>query len=137
MSIEDKKQDVIKRLSYFDSWEERYKQILHFGKKLPPMDESLKTEDRLVKGCLSRVWLAPEMIEGRLHFHADSDAAITKGIIALLLKVYSGETPADIVELDASFLEQVGITDHLSMNRRNGLVNMLGMIKLYAGQELK
>lgn len=135
-SIDNKKADVLKRLQGLESWEERYKQILFFGKKLPPMDEEKKIPANLVRGCLSKVWLSYQVIDGKVHYQADSEAAITKGIIALLLRVYSGELPQDILALDPEFLKEVGISDHLSMNRRNGLVNMVKLIMDYARENL-
>lgn len=131
-SIIQKRDDVIKRLSYFESWEDRFKQILSYGKKLDPMDEALKNNENQVKGCLSKVWLSYDFKDGKVYFKADSDAAITKGIIALLVNVYSGETPEQIIALKPDFLKDVGITEHLSMNRRNGLANMCQLIDRYA-----
>jgi len=132
MSVEERKNDIVKRLSHFSSWEDRYRQILHYGKKLEPLQEEFKTEEKLVRGCLSKVWLHHELRDGKVFYSADSDAAITKGIIALLVNVYSGGTPEEILGLSTDFLKEVGVTDHLSMNRRNGLVNMCKLIHLYA-----
>lgn len=137
MAIQDKKQIVISQFDNLETWEDKYRQIIHFGKKLPLMDEKLKTDDTLVKGCMSKVWLYHRYEDGLIHFEADSEAAITKGIIALLVAVYSANTPEDILALKPEFLGEIGITDHLSMNRRNGLVNMCKLITVYALAHIK
>lgn len=131
--IEKRKEYILKMFKSFDNWEDKYTQLIAFGKKLDPMDESQKTDDILVRGCVSRVWLICEELEdGKLAFLADSDAAITKGLIAILVYVYSHCVPDDIISHPPTFLEEVGIIEHLSMNRSNGLVNMVKTIKEFA-----
>jgi len=132
MSIDKKTTEVIQEFAQLDSWEAKYKKLIEFGKKLGPIDARFKLDKFLVKGCQSQVWLAPEMREKSLHFFADSDALIVKGIVSLLVYVYSGEAPEDILNDKGDFLSEIGITNHLSMNRSNGLSSMMKSIKLYA-----
>lgn len=132
MTIEEKKDLVIKKLTSFTDWEDRYRQILSYAKKLPLMNDQLKTDEFLVKGCQSKVWLWYEFNQGKVIFLADSDGIITKGIIGLLVYVYSGQTPQEILSTPFDFLKEVGITEHLSSNRRNGLANMCKLIQTYA-----
>lgn len=116
----------------FSQWEERYKHLIDLGKKMPPMDESLKTESNKVKGCQSQVWLHADFNDGKIIFSADSDASITKGIVALLVFVYSDSTPDEILMTKPTFLEELGLREHLSMSRANGLNSMLKQITFYA-----
>ena len=129
MTLEEAKQQVIEDFSMFDEWLDKYEYIIELGKNLQEYPESLKTEDRLIKGCQSRVWLDWEEREGRLFFRADSDAIITKGIISLLISVYSGRTPQEIAGDDFGFISEIGLKENLSPTRSNGLVSMIETIK--------
>jgi len=130
--IEQRKQELIMELTAISDKDERLRYIIQQGKSLPVMDASLKIDPFLVKGCISRAWLAPQRRDSTIVFHADSEAMIVKGIIAILLRVYNHATPDEVLMTDADFLTDVGVTDHLSMNRRNGLSNILKMMKTYA-----
>ena len=132
MSLEEKKQQILDDFSQFDEWLDKYEYLIELGKGLEPFPEEKKTEERLIKGCQSRVWLDCEMRDGRLWFTADSDAIITKGIISLLIDVYSGCTPEEIAGDDFAFLEEIGLGENLSPTRANGLVSMIQTIKGYA-----
>lgn len=116
----------------FSEWEARYKHLIELGKKMPPMKEEFKTEENKVKGCQSQVWLHAELIGDRVHFSADSDASIVKGIVALLVYVYSDSTPDQILMTKPTFLEDIGLREHLSMSRANGLSAMVKQISFYA-----
>jgi len=131
-NIEAKEQEIIEEFSLFDDWMDKYEHIIGLGKELPLIDEDLKTDDLLIKGCQSRVWLHAKMEDGKVIFTADSDAIITKGIINLLIRVLSGEKPDDIVNADMTFIDQIGLKEHLSPTRSNGLVSMVKQMKLYA-----
>ena len=133
MTIETK-QSIDQLMGRFDgkkSWEERYSEIVKMGRELPAMADSDKTENNRIKGCLSQVWLTAKLDDGKVYFSADSDALIVKGIIALLVNALSGMTPQEIVQTDFGFLDQIGLRQHLSMNRSNGLTSMLKQLKLY------
>jgi len=129
ISLEDKKQEIVEEFGMFEGWMDRYEYIIDLGKNLDAYPEERRTEDRLIKGCQSRVWLDWELRDGRLWFAADSDALITKGIIALLLDVYSGRTAEEIAADDFAFLEEIGLRENLSPTRANGLVSMIGTIR--------
>jgi cysteine desulfuration protein SufE len=129
MTLEEKKQQVIEDFSLYDEWLDKYEYLIELGKSLAPFPERKKTEDRLIKGCQSRVWLDSELREGRLYFSADSDAIITKGIISLLIDVYSGRTPEEIAADDFGFVADIGLKENLSPTRANGLVSMIETIK--------
>lgn len=116
----------------FDEWLDKYEYLIDLGKNLEAYPEEARTEDRLIKGCQSRVWLDSRMEDGRLYFTADSDAIITKGIISLLISVYSGRTPAEIAASDFSFIDRIGLKENLSPTRANGLVSMIETIKTKA-----
>ncbi|MFW7379975.1 MAG: SufE family protein [Oligoflexus sp.] len=132
MNISQRKEELINELKSISDKDERLRYIIEQGKAMPAMDPSLKIEPFMVKGCISKAWLAPQKQGERIHFHADSEAMIVKGIIALLLRVYNDSTPDEIITTESDFLTTVGVTDHLSMNRRNGLSNILKMMKTYA-----
>lgn len=132
MSIENSIKEIESTFSQSKDWEDKYRQIIKYGKDLAEMKEELKVDKYKVKGCQSQVWLFPELKEGKVFFQADSDAMLVKGIISVLLKVYSGQTPDDILKHEPSFLNELGITQHLSMNRSNGLASMMKQIKMYA-----
>ena len=129
MTLEEKKQQVIEDFSLYDDWLDKYEYLIELGKSLAPFPEGKKTEDRLIKGCQSRVWLDSELREGRLYFSADSDAIITKGIISLLISVYSGRTREEIAADDFGFVAEIGLKENLSPTRANGLVSMINTIK--------
>ncbi len=129
MTLEEKKQEIIEEFSLYDEWLDKYEYLIELGKNLEPFPEDKKTEDRLIKGCQSRVWLDSELRDGRLWFQADSDAVITKGIISLLIGVYSGRTAAEISADDFGFVREIGLKDNLSPTRANGLVSMIDRIK--------
>ena len=134
MTLEEKKQQVIEDFSLYDEWLDKYEYLIELGKGLEAFPEEKKTDDRLIKGCQSRVWLDAELREGRLYFTADSDAIITKGIISLLIGVYSGRTPAEIAADDFGFVAEIGLKDNLSPTRANGLASMIARIQEMAGQ---
>ena len=129
MTIEEKKQAVIDDFSMYDEWLDKYEYLIELGKSLEPFDEEKKTEDRLIKGCQSRVWLDSELRDSRLWFTADSDAIITKGIISLLIGVYSGATPEEIANDDFGFVGEIGLRDNLSPTRAGGLASMIDTLK--------
>ena len=128
-TLEEKKQSLIDDFSMYDDWLDKYEYLIELGKSLKSYPEESKTEDKLIEGCQSRVWLDWKMEDGKIYFIADSDAIITKGIISLLVGVYSGCTPREIAEDDFSFIEQLGLKENLSPTRSNGLVSMIATIK--------
>ena len=132
MSLEEKKQQVIEDFSLYEEWLDKYEYLIELGKGLDAFPEEKKTDDRLIKGCQSRVWLDAQLRDGRLYFQADSDAIITRGIISLLIGVYSGETPEAIAADDFGFVSEIGLKDNLSPTRANGLVSMIDTIKKLA-----
>ena len=131
-SIQERRDELVTAMAAKSNWEDRYRLLIKMGRELPEIPEAEKADQFLVKGCISRAWLIPELKDGRVFFRADSDAAIVKGIIALLVTVYSGATPEEILTTSPEFLKEVGISDHLSMNRRNGLMHFTKQIQLYA-----
>lgn len=136
MSLEESKQSIIDDFSMFDEWLDKYEYIIELGKNLDSFPENKKTDDRLIKGCQSRVWLDWEMKDGKLYFTADSDAIITKGIISLLISVYSGRSAEEIAGDDFSFLEELGLKENLSPTRANGLESMVETIKRAAKENV-
>ncbi len=134
MSLEETKQEIIDSFSMYDEWLDKYEYLIELGKNLEAYPEDKKTDEHLIKGCQSRVWLDAEIRDGKLWFVADSDAIITKGIISLLISVYSGRTPAEISADDFSFIEAIGLKENLSPTRANGLVSMISTIRQIAGQ---
>jgi cysteine desulfuration protein SufE len=132
MTIKEKEIALVDEFAMFDEWMDKYSYIIELGKEMPIIDEKHKDPQHLISGCQSRVWLYAELIDGKIKFTADSDAVITKGIVSLLLRIVSGEEPKTIVNTDFDFLEQIGLKDHLSPTRANGLVSMVKQIKLYA-----
>ena len=135
-TLEERKAAVIEEFSMFDEWLDKYEYLIELGKNLETFHEKQKTEDKLIKGCQSRVWLDYELKDGLLHFTADSDAIITKGIISLLISVYSDRTPAEIAADDFSFVESLGLKENLSPTRANGLVSMIETIRAAAQANL-
>ena len=134
MTLKEKIDQVVEDFSMYDEWLDKYEYLIELGKGLDAYPESSKTDDKLIKGCQSRVWLDWEMKDGRLYFSADSDAIITRGIISLLISVYSGRTPAEIAADDFSFIGEIGLKENLSPTRANGLVSMIATIKTAAAQ---
>lgn len=137
MTIEEKQQEIIDDFSIYEDWMEKYEYIIELGKDLPLIDERKKTDNRLIEGCQSRVWVDSEFKDGRMFFTADSDAIITKGIIALLIRVLDGETPENIVKTDLHFIPAIGLQEHLSPTRANGLLSMVKQLKMSALHVLK
>ena len=132
MSIQEKQQEIIDEFAIYDDWMDKYEYIIELGKSLPLIDEKYKTDDNIIKGCQSKVWLQGEENDGRIMFTADSDAILTKGIIAILIRAFSNQKPADILEANTDFIDEIGLKEHLSPTRANGLVSMIKQIKLYA-----
>lgn len=132
MTIEAIQSEIIEEFSLFEDWMQRYEYMIELGKSLPLIAEQYKTDDYLIKGCQSQVWLHADYQEGKVFFTADSDAIITKGIVALLVRVYSGHTPKEILAAKTDFIDQIGLKEHLSPTRANGLVSMLEQMKRYA-----
>lgn len=132
MTIKEIQQDIIEEFAMFDDWDDRYQYVIDLGKSLPLIDERYKTDENIIKGCQSKVWLHGEQSDGLLVFTADSDAILTKGIIAILIRVFSNRRPEEILEADTAFIDEIGLKDHLSPTRANGLVSMVKHIKMYA-----
>jgi cysteine desulfuration protein SufE len=132
MTIAKKEAELIEDFAIYDDWMEKYEYIIELGKDLPIIEDSLKTEDRIIKGCQSKVWMNAELKDGNVIFTADADAIIAKGIIALLIQVLSNEKPQDIIDADLSFIKQIGLQEHLSPTRSNGLVAMVKQMKMDA-----
>lgn len=132
MTIEAIQEELIDEFSMFDDWMQRYEYMIELGKSLPMIDEGLKTDDKLIKGCQSKVWLHSELVDGKVRFTADSDAIITKGIIAVLVRVFSDQKPQAILDANTDFIDEIGLKEHLSPTRANGLVSMIKQMKMYA-----
>lgn len=132
MEIEEAEQEIVDEFSVFDDWMGKYEHIIELGKSLPLIEFKYKTDERLIKGCQSKVWLHSELKNGKVIFTADSDAIITKGLVALVIRVLSGHTPDEIINARMDFIEQIGLKEHLSPTRANGLVNMIKQMKLDA-----
>jgi cysteine desulfuration protein SufE len=128
-SLQEQQAEVVEDFSMYDEWLDKYEYLIDLGRRLEPFPEELKTDDRLIKGCQSRVWLDTRAEDGRLYFRADSDAIITKGIISLLIGVYSGRTAAEIAADDFSFVDSLGLRENLSPTRANGLASMIETIR--------
>lgn len=124
--------EIIDEFAFLDDWMDKYQHIIDLGKSLPPLDEAQKTDENIVRGCQSQVWLVPSLEKSHVVFHADSDAFITKGLIALLVRVFSGHTPEEVLNADLTFIDQIGIREHLSPTRSNGLNAMVKKMKMYA-----
>lgn len=132
MKIKEIQDEIVDEFSMFDEWDERYQYVIDLGKTLPLVDEQYKTDENIIKGCQSKVWLHGEEKDGNVVFTADSDAILTKGIIAILIRVFSNQKPAAILEADTAFIDEIGLKEHLSPTRANGLVSMIKQIKMYA-----
>lgn len=131
-TLKEAEDEVVDSFSMYDEWLDKYEYLIDLGKNLAPYPDSSKTDDRLIKGCQSRVWLDYQMKDGKLWFTADSDAIITKGIISLLVSIYSGRTPEEIASSDFSFIEKIGLKENMSPTRANGLTSMIATIKAVA-----
>jgi cysteine desulfuration protein SufE len=132
MTIKEIQEEIIDEFSMFEDWMQRYEYIIELGKDLPTINEDFKTDDNLISGCQSKVWIHSEIKQDKLAFTADSDAILTKGIVALLLRVFNHQKPKDILDADLFFIDEIGLKEHLSPTRANGLVSMIKQIKLYA-----
>ena len=132
MTINEIQDEIIEEFSGFDDWMDKYQLLIDLGNEQEPLDEKYKTEQNLIDGCQSRVWLQADLVDGKIHFSAESDALIVKGIVALLIRVLSDQTPQDILDADLFFIEEIGLKEHLSPTRSNGLLAMVKQIKMYA-----
>ena len=132
MTLEEKQNEIIEEFAIYDDWMDKYEYIIELGKELPMIDPAKKTDDRLIEGCQSRVWLATDVKDGKMQFTADSDAIITKGIIGLLIRVLNNEDPKTIATADLHFIGDIGLQEHLSPTRANGLASMVQKMKLSA-----
>lgn len=132
MTIEEKQERIIREFELLGDWPERYKYIIKLGQKLPPLDDKYKVEENLVRGCQSQVWLTTDFEDGKVIFNADSDAAITKGLVALMVRFYSGESPETILMTNPEFIKKIDMQEHLSPTRSNGLASMVKQMKIYA-----
>ncbi len=132
MTIQEIQEEIIDEFSMFDDWMQRYEYIIELGKNLPLIKEEFKTDENLIKGCQSKVWLKGEKKDDKILFTADSDAVLTKGIIAILIRVFSNQKASDILAADTDFIDKIGLKEHLSPTRANGLVSMIKNIKMYA-----
>ena len=136
MTIKEIEREIVDEFAIFTDWMDKYEYIIELGKGVPVIDEKEKTEENLIKGCQSRVWLSCRVEDGKLYFAADSDAIITKGIISLLIRVYNGQAPADILANEPEFIGEIGLQENLSPTRANGLVSMIAKIKQIASENL-
>ncbi len=132
MTINEIQDEIVEEFSDFDDWMDRYQLLIDLGSEQAPLPEQYKNEQNLIDGCQSRVWLQADLVDGRIHFQAESDALIVKGLVALLIRVLNNQTPADILSADLYFIEKIGLSEHLSPTRSNGLLAMLKQMKLYA-----
>lgn len=134
----DIEEEIVSEFEFFgDDWEARYEYLIDLGKNLPLIDPTKKTDDRIIQGCQSRVWLDAELVDGRMIFKADSDAIITKGMVALMVRVLSGQAPEDIVKAPLKFVDRIGLKEHLSPTRANGLVSMINRMKTESLKHIK
>ncbi|MEJ7588968.1 MAG: SufE family protein [Ferruginibacter sp.] len=132
MSINEIQDELIEEFSLFGDWMEKYENIIHMAKELPLIEEKYKQDENLIKGCQARVWLHADFEEGKISFTADSDAIITKGLVSMVVRVLSGQTPSEIMHAELYFVDQIGLREHLSMTRSNGLLSMIKQMKMYA-----
>ena len=132
MRIEEIQEEIVDEFSMFDDWMQRYEYIIELGKSLPLIDEKYKTEENIIKGCQSKVWVHADEKDGNVVFTADSDAILTKGIIAILIRTFSNHSPKEILDANTDFIDEIGLKEHLSPTRANGLVSMIKQIKMYA-----
>ncbi|MBQ2878998.1 MAG: SufE family protein [Bacteroidaceae bacterium] len=131
-TIKEKQEDIIEEFNAFDDWLDKYQLLIDLGNEQQPLDDEYKTDNNLIEGCQSRVWLHAEYVDGKVCYKAESDALIVKGIVSLLIKVYSGHTPQEILDNEPYFVESIGLREHLSPTRSNGLVAMIKQMKIYA-----
>lgn len=132
MTIKEKQDEIVEEFEFLQDWEQKYEYIIDLGKSLPPIEDAKKTDNNLIKGCQSKVWLDAEFRDGKLYFHADSDGILPKGIVSLLVSIYSGHTTEEILASDFEFISQIGLQEFLSPSRANGLMAMTKQIKFYA-----
>ena len=132
MTIQEIQEELVDEFSMFEDWMQRYEYMIELGKTLPLIDEAYKTDQNIIKGCQSKVWVHAEMEDDKVRFTADSDAIITKGIIAILIRVFSNQHPQDIIDADMGFIDEIGLKEHLSPTRANGLVSMIKQLRMYA-----
>lgn len=132
MKIKEIQDEIVNEFSLFDDWMDRYEYIIELGKSLPLISEKYKTEDNIIKGCQSKVWVHGELKDDKIVFTADSDAILTKGIIAILIRTFSNQKASDILDANTDFIDEIGLKEHLSPTRANGLVSMIKQIKMYA-----
>ena len=132
MTIQEIQAEIVDEFSMFDDWEERYQYMIDLGKDLPLIESEYKTDEFIIKGCQSKVWVHAGLVDNKVVFTADSDAIITKGIIAILIRTFSNQVPSDIINADTEFINKIGLKDHLSPTRANGLVSMVKQLKMYA-----
>jgi len=132
MKIKKIQQEIVAEFAMFDDWMQRYEYMIDLGKSLPLIDAKYKTDDHIIKGCQSKVWVHAQLEDDKLIFTADSDAIITKGIIAILIRTFSDQPPQEIIDADTAFIDEIGLKEHLSPTRANGLVSMIKQLKLYA-----
>ena len=132
MKISNIQNEIVEEFDIFDTWMDKYEYLIELGKSVPKISEENKKEENIIKGCQSKVWLHAEKQDGLVRFYADSDAIITKGIISLLIRIFSNQKPKDIINADTDFIDKIGLRQHLSPNRANGLNNMIKKIKFYA-----
>lgn len=132
MTINQIQDQIVEEFSIFDDWLDRYQQLIDIGNELKPIDEKKRTDQFLIKGCQSKVWVDADLIDGKIFYYADSDAIITKGIVALLIRVLNGQTPKGIIDADLYFIDKIGLKENLSPTRSNGLLAMMKQMKLYA-----
>ena len=132
MTINERQDEIIEEFQDFEDWMDKYQLLIDLGSSQEPLDEKYKTESNLIDGCQSRVWLQADLVDGRLHFQAESDALIVKGIVALLIRVLNDSTPQEILDADLYFIDRIGLRDHLSPTRSNGLLAMVKQMRMYA-----
>jgi len=132
MTIDEIQQEIVEEFSGFEDWMDKYAYLIEIGNEMTPIDAKYKVENNLIRGCQSRVWLHQEFTDGKIIFEAESDALIVKGLVALLLRIYSGRTPKDILESEPRFIDEIGLRQHLSPTRSNGLLAMVKQMKMYA-----
>ena len=132
MTVKQVQDEIIDEFSLFDDWMQRYEYMIELGKSLPLIETKHKTDDNIIKGCKSKVWVHADIVDEKVVFTADSDAVITKGIIAILIRAFSNQPPKDILDANTDFIDKIGLKDHLSPTRANGLVSMMKQLKLYA-----
>tara|TARA_Y100001968_G_C19362475_1_gene720588 strand:- start:614 stop:1036 length:423 start_codon:yes stop_codon:yes gene_type:complete len=131
-NIKEIQEEIVEEFEMFDDWMQRYEYMIELGKSLPLIDEQYKTDENIIKGCQSKVWVHADMKDGKVVFTADSDAIITKGIIAILIRVFSNQEPQAILDANTDFIDEIGLKEHLSPTRANGLVSMIKQLKMYA-----